>query len=54
MNQLKGYVKIIVGCFLVSIGLNLFIIPCKLIPSETLGLINILSYRNNIINLMIL
>ena len=44
MNGLKKYIKIIIGCFLISIGLNLFIIPCRLIPSETLGLINILSY----------
>ena len=44
MNNIKKYIKIIIGCFLISIGLNLFIIPSRLIPSETLGLINILSY----------
>lgn len=45
MKDLKKYIKIIIGCLLISIGLNLFIIPIKLIPSETLGLINLLSYN---------
>ena len=45
MNQLKKYIKIIIGCLLISIGLNIFIIPSKLVPSETLGIINLLSYN---------
>lgn len=45
MNEVKKYIKIIIGCLLISIGLNLFIIPSRLIPSETLGLINLLSYK---------
>ena len=45
MNKIKKYLKIIIGCLLISIGLNIFIIPSKLVPSETLGLVNLLSYN---------
>ena len=44
MNQIKKYIKIIIGCLLISIGLNIFIIPSKLIPSGILGLTSMLSY----------
>lgn len=45
MNDIKKYTKIIVGCILISLGLNLFIIPSKLIPSGILGLTSLLSYN---------
>ena len=45
MNNTKKYIKILIGCLLVSIGLNIFIIPSRLVPSEILGLINLLSYN---------
>ena len=45
MNEVKKYLKIIIGCLLISIGLNIFIIPSKLVTSETLGLVNLLSYN---------
>lgn len=45
MNELKKYLKIIVGCVLVSLGLNIFIIPSKLIPSGILGLTSLLSFN---------
>ena len=44
MNNIKKYTKIIIGCILISIGLNIFIIPAKLIASETIGFTSILSY----------
>ena len=45
MNNLKKYTKIIIGCILISLGLNLFLIPSKLVASETIGLISLLSYN---------
>ena len=33
MNNLKKYTKIIIGCILISLGLNLFLIPSKLVAS---------------------
>lgn len=45
MNELKKYLKIIIGCILVSLGLNIFIIPSKLIPSGILGLTSLLTYN---------
>lgn len=45
MNEIKKYIKIIIGCLLISIGLNIFIIQSRLVPSETLGLVNLLSYN---------
>lgn len=45
MNNVKKYAKIIIGCFLVSLGLNVFLIPSKLIPSGILGLTSLLSYN---------
>ena len=45
MTNIKKYLKIIIGCVLISIGLNVFIIPSKLVSSETLGIINLLSYN---------
>ena len=45
MNQIRKYTKIIIGCLLISIGLNIFIIPSKLVASETIGLISLLSYN---------
>jgi len=44
MNEVKKYLKIILGCLLISLGLNIFIVPSRLIASGTIGLINILSY----------
>lgn len=45
MNDIKKYIKIILGSILISIGLNVFIIPSKLIPSGILGLTSLLSYN---------
>ena len=44
MNQLKKYIKIIIGCLLISLGVNLFIIPSKLVASGIIGISNILNY----------
>ena len=44
MNKLKKYLKIIIGCLLISVGLNVFIVPARLIASETIGFTSILSY----------
>ncbi len=44
MVEVKKYSKILLGCLLISLGLNVFIIPSKLIPSGILGLTSILSY----------
>lgn len=44
MVEVKKYSKILLGCLLISFGLNLFIIPSKLIPSGILGLTSMLSY----------
>ena len=44
MIEAKKYSKILLGCLLISLGLNLFIIPSKLIPSGILGLTSMLSY----------
>ncbi len=44
MVEVKKYSKILLGCLLISLGLNLFIIPSKLIPSGILGLTSMLSY----------
>lgn len=57
MNNLKKYFKIIIGCLLVGLGLNIFLIPSKLIPSGILGLTSLLSYNfgfNNAALLLIL
>lgn len=45
MNELKKYVKITIGCLLISLGLNIFIVPSRLVASGTLGLTSILSYN---------
>ena len=45
MNDIKKYTKIIIGCLLISLGLNIFIVPSKLIPSGILGLTSLLSYN---------
>ena len=45
MINIKKYIKIIIGCFLISVGLNIFIIPSKLVASETIGFTSILSYN---------
>ena len=42
---MKKYLKIVVGCLLISIGLNIFIIPAKLVSSEIIGMASILSYN---------
>ena len=44
MIEVKKYSKILLGCLLISLGLNIFIIPSKLIPSGILGLTSMLSY----------
>lgn len=44
MVEVKKYSKILLGCLLISLGLNIFIIPSKLIPSGILGLTTMLSY----------
>ena len=44
MNQVKKYIKIIIGCLLISLGVNLFIIPSKLVASGIIGISNILNY----------
>ena len=57
MNEIKKYFKIIIGCLLIGLGLNIFLIPPKLIPSGILGLTSILSYNygfNNAALLLIL
>ena len=57
MNNIKKYTKILIGCILISLGLNIFIIPAKLIASETIGFTSILSYNygfNNAALLLIL
>ena len=45
MNKIKRYMKIIIGCIFISLGLNIFIIPAGLIASETIGFTSILSYN---------
>ena len=45
MDILKKYTKILIGCILISLGLNLFIIPARLIASETIGITSLLSYN---------
>ena len=45
MEELKKYSKILLGCLLISLGLNIFIIPSRLIPSGILGLTSMLSYN---------
>lgn len=44
MNEIKKYTKIIISCILISLGLNIFIVPAKLVASETIGLTSIFSY----------
>jgi len=44
MNEVKKYIKIILGCLLISLGLNIFIVPSKFVASGTLGLTSMLSY----------
>ena len=44
-NVIMKYTKIILGCLLISLGLNIFIIPSRLIASGTIGLTSILSYN---------
>ena len=44
MNQLKKYIKIIIGCLLISLGVNLFIIPSRLVASGIIGISNVLYY----------
>lgn len=45
MNEIKKYTKILLGCLLISLGLNIFITPSRLIPSGILGLTSMLSYN---------
>lgn len=45
MNDIKKYFKIIIGCLFIGLGLNIFIIPSKLIPSGILGMTSLLSYN---------
>jgi len=45
MNEIKKYIKIIIGCLLISLGLNIFIVPSRLVASGTIGLTSILSYN---------
>ena len=45
MEEVKKYSKILLGCLLISLGLNIFIIPSRLIPSGILGLTSMLSYN---------
>ena len=45
MNKVKKYLKIIIGCILISLGLNIFIIPSRLVASETIGFTSILAYN---------
>ena len=54
MIELKKYIKIIIGCVFISIGLNIFIIPSKRIPSGVLGLTSLLSYKFGFNNAAIL
>lgn len=54
MEELKKYFKIIIGCLLISLGLNIFIVPSKLIPSGILGLTSILSYSYGFNNALLL
>lgn len=54
MEKLKQYSKIIIGCLLISLGLNIFIAPSKLIPSGILGLTSILSYNYGFNNALLL
>lgn len=45
MNDIKKYTKIIISCIFISLGLNIFLIPSKLLPSGILGLTSLLSYN---------
>ena len=45
MNDIKKYTKIIISCLFISLGLNIFLIPSKLLPSGILGLTSLLSYN---------
>ena len=45
MESAKKYIKIIIGCLLISMGLNIFIVPNKLVASETIGFTSILAYN---------
>ena len=56
MNNIRKYLKIILGCLLISLGLNVFIVPSRIIPSGILGITSLLSYNfgfNNTILLLI-
>ncbi len=48
MNQVKKYIKIIFGCLLISVGVNFFIVPSRLIASGTMGIANLLYYDYNL------
>jgi len=54
MNNYKKYIKIILGCLLISLGLNIFIIPSRIIPSGILGITSLLSYNYGFNNAMLL
>lgn len=45
MINIKKYIKVIIGCLLISVGLNIFIIPSRFIASGTLGLTSLLLYN---------
>ncbi len=47
MAKVKKYIKIIIGCLVISLGLNIFLRPSKLIASGALGFASLLSYDYN-------
>ena len=54
MENVRKYIKIVLGCVLISLGLNIFVIPSRLIASETIGLTSILSYSYGFNNSLLL
>ena len=48
MERIKRIIKIIFSVFIIGIGLNIFLIPSKMIPSGALGLLTILNYNYNL------
>lgn len=45
MKRIISYIKVILGCLLIAVGLNIFLISNKLIPSGILGLATLLNYK---------
>lgn len=45
MERIKRYLKVIIGVFLIGFGLNVFLIPSKIVASGIIGLTSLLNYN---------